>query len=169
MNRQEFSVMVASVRQRWPNAAEWQEATLGVYFRDLEGFPAADVGDAMQAYYQAGRSVPPNAGQLVGLIDKRADTKRLSSGPTPYEGASCRCWEVNFWECPAPAERHGEGYMARRREELAACRTIANAARQGREVSPVESAMHEPIMFRKAIAYNWYGCLSGYLPAGAPA
>jgi hypothetical protein len=163
--RSEFVVMVAAIRGMWPDAPEWGSATVDRYFADLKAYPAADVGDALDAYYRKGRSGPPNAGQLLALIDNRAE--KLAA-PKTYDGPGCQCHEVYFWECPAPESAHGSDYMKRRHAEVAVARAIATCVREGREIGQGEMAAHEHWMLACAQQENWYGCNSGYLVEGTP-
>lgn len=159
MNRHEYSLLLVAVRQKWPTAPEWREATIDAYFRDLEGFGAEDVSEALNAYYRLGRATPPNGGQLVALIDKRQQQARIEAGPPKYEGAPCTCHVRDFWLCEMPAERHGKDWMDRRRGELAAARLVANATPQGRQPRSDEMGGLDCIDVYTAMQSGWYGCL----------
>jgi hypothetical protein len=164
MTKQEWVWQLARIKSLWPDAPAWEPRTIDAYFVELEACAADAVGTAISWHFRNGMTKPPHAGQILKAVDKL----QLAAPRMQNDGDGCRCHEVYFWQCPAPAGAHGDEYMNRRRAELRAARAVANCVREGRDIGPGEMRGHDPSLLSMAQMLNWYGCADGRIPAGAP-
>lgn len=63
MTRSEWLKLAAVIQARWPNREISQESW-GIWFEDLEPFPAGQVNAAVTALYRDGREWAPNGAQI---------------------------------------------------------------------------------------------------------
>lgn len=69
MNANEWLELAELITARWPNA-DLPPETIQQWGEDLQHYPAAEVRAAIDVHYAEGNEWPPNAGQVLALMNR---------------------------------------------------------------------------------------------------